>query len=32
LFAELGWTSLSAMEEILGTDGTLGREIKGEVV
>ena len=32
LFAELGWTTVSAMEEILGPDGTLGRETKGEVV
>lgn len=32
LFAELGWTTLSALEEILGPDGTLGRETKGEVV
>jgi len=32
LFSELGWTTVSAMEEILGPDGTLGRETKGEVV
>ncbi len=32
LFAELGWQTLSAMEETLGPDGTLGRETKGEVV
>ena len=32
LFAELGWTTVSAMEETFGTGGTLGRETKGEVV
>ncbi len=32
LFATLGWTTLSAMEETFGSDGTLGRETKGEVV
>ena len=32
LFAELGWTAESAMEEVFGTEGTLGRETKGEVV
>ncbi len=31
LFAELGWQTLSAMEEILGSDGTLGRETKREM-
>ena len=32
LFADLGWQTLSAMEETLGATGTLGRETKGEVV
>lgn len=32
LFAALGWHTISAMEETLGTTGTLGRETKGEVV
>ncbi|OYV31920.1 MAG: deoxyribonuclease HsdR [Thiomonas sp. 20-64-9] len=32
LFATLGWQTLSAREETFGADGTLGREIKGEVV
>jgi type I restriction enzyme R subunit len=32
LLAELGWQSVSALEEILGPDGTLGRETKSEVV
>src|ERR1017187_7488378 len=32
LFAELGWKTVSAMEEVFGTSGTLGREMSGEVV
>ena len=32
LFAELGWQTLSAMEESFGESGTLQRETKGEVV
>jgi type I restriction enzyme R subunit len=32
LFAELGWQTVSAMEETFGANGTLGRETKGEVV
>jgi type I restriction enzyme, R subunit len=32
LFAELGWTPASALEETFGAGGTLGRETKGEVV
>ena len=32
LFGELGWKTVSALEELLGMDGTLGRETKGEVV
>ena len=32
LFADLGWNTVSAMEETFGPDGTLGRETKGEVV
>jgi type I restriction enzyme R subunit len=32
LFAELGWTTLSAAEETFGESGTLQRETKGDVV
>ena len=32
LFAELGWETVSAMEETFGATGTLLRETKGEVV
>ena len=32
LFAELGWQTLSAMDESFGESGTLQRETKGEVV
>ncbi len=32
LFAELGWETVLAMEEVLGPGGTLGRETRGEVV
>jgi type I restriction enzyme R subunit len=32
LFAELGWQTVSALEETFGASGTLGRETKGEVV
>lgn len=32
LFSELGWQTVSALEEIFGADGTLGRESSGEVV
>jgi len=32
LFAEIGWSTVSAMEEVLGSSGTLGRETKSEVV
>ncbi len=32
LFDELGWQTVSAMEEVFGTGGTLGRETSGEVV
>jgi type I restriction enzyme, R subunit len=32
LFAELGWQTVSAMEEVFGAGGTLGRETSGEVV
>ena len=32
LFAELGWETRSAMEEVFGSGGTLGRETSGEVV
>jgi type I restriction enzyme, R subunit len=32
LFEELGWQTVSALDEVFGTDGTLGRSTKGEVV
>jgi type I restriction enzyme R subunit len=32
LCAELGWQMVSAMDEVFGTGGTLGRETSGEVV
>src|SRR5256885_1386039 len=32
LFAELGWQTVSALEEVFGATGTLGRETPGEVV
>lgn len=32
LFAALGWQTVSALEESFGTNGTLGRETRGEVV
>jgi len=32
LFAELGWATLSASDEVLGAGGLLGRETKSEVV
>ncbi|MEX1183994.1 MAG: type I restriction endonuclease subunit R [Gemmatimonadota bacterium] len=32
LFADLGWKTVSAMEETFGPGGTLGRETKGEAV
>lgn len=32
LFASLGWETVSALEEVLGIDGTLGRETRSEVV
>jgi type I restriction enzyme R subunit len=32
LFAEMGWQTVSALEEVFGAGGTLGRETKGEVV
>jgi type I restriction enzyme R subunit len=32
LFAELGWQTVVALEEIYGAGGTLGREASGEVV
>ncbi len=32
LFGTLGWQTVSAMDEIFGAGGTLGREAKGEVV
>ena len=32
LFAELGWQTVSASDEIFGATGTLLRETKGEVV
>src|SRR4051812_10834978 len=32
LFEELGWSTADVMEEVLGAQGTLGREHRGEVV
>ena len=32
LFAEMGWQTVPALEEVFGVGGTLGRETKGEVV
>lgn len=32
LFADLGWQTVSAMQETFGLGGTLGRETSGEVV
>ena len=32
LFAELGWQTLSAVEETFGKSGTLGRETSGDVI
>ncbi|MEO8360706.1 MAG: type I restriction endonuclease subunit R, partial [Vicinamibacteria bacterium] len=32
LFAELGWTTVSASDEVFGPGGTLERETKGDVV
>jgi type I restriction enzyme R subunit len=32
LFAELGWTTVSALDETSGATGTCLRETKGEVV
>ncbi len=32
LFADLGWQTYNALDEVLGADGSLGRETKGEVV
>ncbi|MDZ4855271.1 MAG: hypothetical protein SGJ26_10530 [Nitrospirota bacterium] len=30
LFAQMGWQTVSALEEVFGVGGTLGRETKGE--
>lgn len=32
LFAEMGWQTVSALEEVFRVGGTLGRETKGEAV
>ncbi len=32
LFTEMGWQTVSALEDIFGVGGTLGRETKGEAV
>src|SRR5688572_18938433 len=32
LFAEMGWQTVSALEEVFGVGGTLGREMKGEAI
>ena len=32
LLAELGWTTVNALDEVLGLDGTFGRETRSDVV
>ncbi|NWF36664.1 type I restriction endonuclease subunit R [Mariprofundus sp. KV] len=32
LFGELGWETVNATDEMLGAEGTLGRDVKGEVI
>src|SRR5262249_51309318 len=32
LFEDLGWSSISAKDEVFGPQGTLGRETKSEVI
>lgn len=32
LFGELGWETVNATDEVFGSDGTLGRDAKGEVI
>lgn len=32
LFAQMGWQTRSALDEVFGADGTLGRETKGEAL
>ncbi|MGH9257050.1 MAG: type I restriction endonuclease [Vicinamibacterales bacterium] len=32
LLAELGWTTVNALDEVLGLEGTFGRETRSEVV
>ena len=32
LFSEMGWQTVSALEEVFGIGGTLGRETKGEAI
>jgi len=32
LFVELGWETVNATDEVLGLEGTLGRDAKGEVI
>ena len=32
LFAAMGWEALSALDEVMGSTGTLGRETTAEVV
>jgi type I restriction enzyme R subunit len=32
LFAELGWETINASDEVPGLDGTLGRDAKGDVI
>jgi type I restriction enzyme, R subunit len=32
LFAELGWLTVSALEESFGRNGTFGRETKSEII
>jgi len=32
LFAEMGWETVNATDEVFGAEGTLGRDAKGEVI
>ena len=32
IFLKLGWETVSAMEEVFGAEGTLGRETSGETI
>ncbi|RMH18081.1 MAG: hypothetical protein D6698_07570, partial [Gammaproteobacteria bacterium] len=32
LFADMGWETINATEEVFGLNGTLGRDAKGDVI